>query len=158
MYFSRRTHHHNNLSWCWISSFEEKLYNEIFKYFFECHGLPILFPPSLMMMGFCSGEQFNLFKVVEMDLDINDIVSTKCYQYQNEKYQFEEVPKKLLKTEPWVNLEDRYGDDSVKTFCCKKHKRAYRISIYQKSLTQKEVAVRRKQVEEEDEEEMNMNS
>ena len=98
-----------------------------------------------MMMGFCTGEQFNLFKVVERDLDIDDVVSTKCYQYQNDKLQFEEVSKHLLENEPWVKLENKYGNDSVKTFLCKKHKRAYRISIYQKSLTQKELAVRRKQ-------------
>jgi hypothetical protein len=71
-----------------------------------------------MMMGFCRGEQLNLFEVIEVDLDIDERVSQKFYQFQMSTNQFEEISRDTLEANKFKKL----GVDAVKTFMCKQHK------------------------------------
>ena len=115
----------------YINSFEEKFYNEIIRFFFEEHGIPILFPPSLFMTCFCGGKQINLFEVLERDVEIDDLTSRKYYQYNVDVSQFEEVSPDIVESQCF----EKIGAAAVKTLQCKNHKRAYRISLLQSHRT-----------------------
>lgn len=84
---------------------------------------------------FCHGEQLNLFEVTERDIEMDDVVSHRYFQYQTDSNEFEEVSADIISTERFKKI----GNDAVKTFQCRQHKKAYRICLFQRQPTSAEV-------------------